>query len=82
MTSQGLHGLTAGDFQVVNLTPVVTGLSATSGSTGNTIIINGAELLGRGGQSGGFLRHHGRRHPSPTSVTRKSARSFRAARAP
>src|SRR5262249_50195039 len=39
--SNGLEVLDAGDFQVVNLTPVVTGLSETNGSAGSTITITG-----------------------------------------
>src|SRR5262245_1383881 len=37
--SNGLEALNAGDFQVVDLTPRVTGLSAGSGSAGSTITI-------------------------------------------
>jgi len=48
--SNGLEALTAGDFQVVNLTPVVTGLSATSGAAGTTITINGQNFSGAAGQ--------------------------------
>jgi hypothetical protein len=51
----GLEGLTAGDFQVVNLTPVVTGLSASSGSTGNTITINGQNFSGAAGNLSVFF---------------------------
>ena len=39
--SNGLEVLTAGDFQVLDLTPRVTGLSATSGAAGSTITITG-----------------------------------------
>jgi IPT/TIG domain len=45
----GLHALTASDFQVVNLTPVVTGLSSTGGSAGNTITITGQNFSGSAG---------------------------------
>ncbi len=47
--SNGLEVLNAGDFQVVNLTPVVTGLSETSGSAGNTITITGQNFSGSAG---------------------------------
>jgi hypothetical protein len=39
--SSGLKTLVAGDFQVVDLTPRVTSLSATSGSPGSTLTITG-----------------------------------------
>ena len=45
--SNGLKALNAGDFQVVNLTPVVTGLSATSGTAGSTITITGQNFSAR-----------------------------------
>jgi len=47
--SNGLETLDAGDFQVVNLTPVVTGLSETSGSAGSTITITGQNFSGAAG---------------------------------
>jgi len=47
--SNGLEALNAGDFQVVNLTPVVTGLSAPSGSAGSTITITGQNFSGSAG---------------------------------
>jgi len=47
--SNGLEVLDAGDFQVVNLTPVVTGLSETSGSAGSTITITGQNFSGAAG---------------------------------
>jgi hypothetical protein len=47
--SNGLETLTAGDFQVVNLTPVVTALSANSGSPGGTITITGQNFSGAAG---------------------------------
>ena len=47
--SNGLKVLDAGDFQVVNLTPVVTGLSETSGSAGSTITITGQNFSGAAG---------------------------------
>jgi hypothetical protein len=45
----GLEGLTAGDFQVVNLTPVVTGLSPNSGPAGTTVTIAGQNFSGAAG---------------------------------
>jgi len=42
----GLHQLTASDFQVVDLTPQVTGLSATSALAGSTITIIGQNFSG------------------------------------
>jgi len=42
----GLHQLTASDFEVVDLTPQVTGLSATSGLAGSTITIIGQDFSG------------------------------------
>src|SRR5580658_3152388 len=47
--SNGLETLTAGDFQVVNLTPIVTALSANSGSPGGTITITGQNFSGAAG---------------------------------
>jgi hypothetical protein len=44
--SNGLESLNAGDFQVVNLTPVVTGLSASSAAAGSSIIVNGQNFSG------------------------------------
>jgi autotransporter passenger strand-loop-strand repeat protein len=48
--TNGLEALNAGDFQVVNLVPVVTGLSANSGGPGSTITINGQNFSGAAGQ--------------------------------
>jgi hypothetical protein len=47
--SNGLEALNAGDFQVVNLTPFVTGLSTSSGAPGGTITINGQNFSGAAG---------------------------------
>jgi len=47
--SNGLEALTAGDFQVVNLTPAVTGLSASTGSAGQTITVRGHNFSGAAG---------------------------------
>ena len=46
----GLQRLTADDFEVVNLTPIVTGLSPTSGAANSTIIVNGQNFSGAAGQ--------------------------------
>ena len=48
--SNGLKALTAADFQVVDLTPLVTGLSATSGPAGSTITITGQNFSGAAGR--------------------------------
>jgi len=45
----GLSALNAGDFQVVNLTPQVTGLSVGSGAAGNTITVVGQNFSGAAG---------------------------------
>jgi hypothetical protein len=51
----GLHALTAADFQVVNLAPVVTGLSASSGTPGTTITITGQNFSGAAGNLSVFF---------------------------
>jgi IPT/TIG domain/Invasin, domain 3 len=53
--SNGLEVLNAGDFQVVNLTPVVTGLSETSGTAGSTITITGQNFSGAAGHLSVFF---------------------------
>jgi hypothetical protein len=53
--SNGLKALTAGDFDVLNLTPVVTGLSASSGAPGSTITITGQNFSGAAGQLSVFF---------------------------
>ncbi|HYV38992.1 MAG TPA: PKD domain-containing protein [Gemmataceae bacterium] len=48
-----LHGLKAlhySDFEVVDLTPIVTGLSATSGAAGDTITVTGQNFSGAAGR--------------------------------
>jgi hypothetical protein len=45
----GLHALTASDFQVVDLTPVVSGLSIHSGSAGSAVTITGQNFSGAAG---------------------------------
>ncbi len=51
----GLEALTASDFQVVNLTPIVTGLSAASGTAGDTITITGQNFSGSAGHLAVFF---------------------------
>jgi hypothetical protein len=53
--SNGLKALDAGDFQVVDLTPVVTGLSETSGSAGDTLTISGQNFSGAAGHLSVFF---------------------------
>jgi hypothetical protein len=53
--SNGLEVLTAGDFEVVNLTPVLTGLSAGNGSPGTTITITGRNFSGAAGHLSVFF---------------------------
>jgi hypothetical protein len=48
--SPGLESLNAGDFDVVNLTPVVTGLSGSSGVAGMALTITGQNFSGAAGQ--------------------------------
>jgi hypothetical protein len=45
----GLSSLTASDFQVVDLTPQVTGLSTSTGLAGNTITVIGQNISGSAG---------------------------------
>jgi hypothetical protein len=45
----GLEALNAGDFQVLNMTPQVTGISAVNGIAGNSIIITGLNFGGAAG---------------------------------
>lgn len=45
----GLKSLTYSDFEVVDLAPVVTGLSGSSGSTGSPITVTGANFSGAAG---------------------------------
>lgn len=51
----GLSSLTAGDFPVVDLTPRVTGLSASSGSAGNSITVIGQNFSGAAGHLSVFF---------------------------
>jgi hypothetical protein len=48
-TSHGLKSLTFSDFEVVDLTPVVTGLSAHSGAAGTSVTITGQNFSGAAG---------------------------------
>ncbi|MFO0889051.1 MAG: IPT/TIG domain-containing protein [Isosphaeraceae bacterium] len=48
-STTGLKSLKFSDFEVVDTTPVVTGLSASSGSPGSTITITGANFSGAAG---------------------------------
>ena len=48
-STHGLKSLTYSDFEVVNLTPAVTGLSATSGAAGSTITVTGSNFSGAAG---------------------------------
>jgi hypothetical protein len=45
----GLKSLTFSDFEVVDLTPVVTGLSATTGPAGTTVTVTGQNFSGAAG---------------------------------
>jgi hypothetical protein len=47
--SNGLEVLTSGDFDVVNLQPVVTSLSTSSGSAGMTVTVTGKNFSGAAG---------------------------------
>jgi hypothetical protein len=47
--THGLKSLPFSDFEVVNLTPVVSGLSVTSGSAGSTITVIGSNFSGAAG---------------------------------
>ena len=48
-STHGLKSLTYSDFEVVNLAPAVTGLSATSGAAGATITVVGSNFSGAAG---------------------------------
>jgi hypothetical protein len=53
--ANGLEALRAGDFQVVNLKPVVIGLSASSGAPGSSITITGQNFSGAAGNLSVFF---------------------------
>ncbi|MGO9601765.1 MAG: IPT/TIG domain-containing protein, partial [Isosphaeraceae bacterium] len=48
-STHGLKSLTFSDFEVVNLTPAVTGLGASSGAAGSTVTVTGANFSGAAG---------------------------------
>jgi hypothetical protein len=48
-STHGLKSLTFSDFEVVNLTPIVTGLSATSGAAGTSVTVTGQNFSGAAG---------------------------------
>lgn len=48
-STHGLKSLHYSDFEVVNLTPAVTGLSASSGAPGSTITVTGSNFSGAAG---------------------------------
>jgi hypothetical protein len=49
-STHGLKSLTYSDFEVVDLTPAITGLSASSGMAGSTITVTGYNFSGAAGQ--------------------------------
>ncbi|QEH31571.1 IPT/TIG domain protein [Aquisphaera giovannonii] len=49
-STRGLKSLTFSDFEVVDTTPVVTGLSASSGSAGATVTVTGLNFSGAAGR--------------------------------
>ena len=51
----GLEKLTMANFDLLNLTPVVTGLSATSGANGDTITVTGQNFSGAAGHLSVFF---------------------------
>ena len=51
----GVRQLTASNFDVVNLTPVVTGLSPTNGPPGSVLIVNGQNFSGAAGHLSVFF---------------------------
>jgi hypothetical protein len=53
--SNGLKVLKAGDFEVVTLQPIVTGLSATSGQAGSALTVNGQNFSGAAGRLSVFF---------------------------
>jgi hypothetical protein len=55
LASNGLEVLRAANFDVVNLTPVVTGLSASSGQAGSALIITGQNFSGAAGHLSVFF---------------------------
>jgi hypothetical protein len=53
--SDGIEVLNAGDFDVVSLRPIVTGLGSTNGSPGSTLTINGQNFSGAAGRLSVFF---------------------------
>ena len=53
--SPGLESLNAGDFDMVNLTPQVTGLSASNGAAGSPLTVTGQNFSGAAGQISVFF---------------------------
>jgi hypothetical protein len=53
--ANGLEALTVADFQIVDLTPIVTGLSATSGAPGSSVTITGQNFSGAAGDISVFF---------------------------
>jgi hypothetical protein len=53
--SNGLEALHAGDFEVVNLAPILTGLSASSGAAGSQLTITGQNFSGAAGRISVFF---------------------------
>jgi hypothetical protein len=49
-TTHGLKSLTFSDFEVVDLTPTVTGLSASTASPGSTVTVTGSNFSGAAGR--------------------------------
>jgi hypothetical protein len=49
LATNGIEALTAGNFEVVNLQPIVTGLSAGSGPAGSSLTITGQNFSGAAG---------------------------------
>ena len=53
--ANGLEALNVGDFEVVNLRPIVTGLSANSGAAGSPLTVNGQNFSGAAGHLSVFF---------------------------
>ena len=49
LATNGIEALNAGDFEVVNLRPIVTGLSASSATAGSSLTITGQNFSGAAG---------------------------------
>ncbi len=49
LASNGIRVINAGDFEVVSLRPVVTGLSSTNGPPGSALMVNGQNFSGAAG---------------------------------